>query len=576
MKFASIALQLGLIFSSMSCLASAPALHDGTFIGNAVGRNGPLTVEMTIRNGKIDQVKVPSHHESVGVSDAAIKNIPQDIVKHQSLAVDTVSGATLTSKAILSGAKTALMKATSDITPFLVPLRISKQDKKRKTEQFDVIVIGAGSAGMMAALSAQKAGKKVLILEKQGMLGGGDSMNISTGVTGGGSEVIAKLGIQHATAEDFYQSLIAQTESKKVPANREMLRTYALRTPEVIDDLVSWGVPFTRFDINRFMHLTSDGSAPGPHIIRALSGQLMHHHIEYRLNSPVQALLGTPAQITGVTVKDRNGIYQIDAKAIVLATGGFAANHKLLAQYQPQWVGRPTTGASSLTGDGITMAVPYGAATSCMDQIKVNYLCHQLTPKEGVSLTAITPYTALVNHEGQRFVDEGHPSINFKSIAEMKQPKHEAYAIIDNKAMSSLKLMQNYRDAGYFIQATSLEALADKLEVNKSNFLKAMKGYTSTPLGEKDAAFGRKMVHSIAQAPFYAALVTPSMQSTYGGLRTDSKAHVLNKEGKPIAGLYAAGSVSGHECYANEIGFAAVIALTFGRIAGETAAADMH
>lgn len=553
--------------------AASAALKDGTYEGESVGRNGPMTVEAVVTNGRIASVTVRKHMESKGVSDAAVALVPKAIVDNQSLAVDGIAGATLSSRAIMAGAKAALAKA-GDISALLVP-PVRKKAAAHPDETADVVVVGSGEAGLMAALAAKKSGGRVVLLEKQGMLGGGDSMNISTGITGGGGKLIKELGIKNASAEDFYQALVKQAAQKKVPANKEMLRTYAMRTPEIIDYLMEIGVPFGQYDINRRMFLTKDGSAPGPHIIKALSAQFKAAGIDYRLNSPATALLGSHARVTGVTVKTADGgTYKISSKAVILATGGFSASHDLLEKYQPKWIGRPTTGASSLTGDGIKMAVPFGASLASMGEVKANYLCHQLTKKEGVSLTAITPWTILVNHDGRRFVDEGHPSINFKSEAEMKQPRHEAYAVIDDKAMQSLKIMQNYLNAGYFVKADTIEELADKLDVKKDAFIATVKAYQAVKEGDRDPAFSRKVLHSISQPPYYAALVTPSMQSTYGGLRTDVKARVLDAAGKPIPGLFAAGSVSGHECYANEVGFAAVIALTFGRIAGEEAGAE--
>lgn len=278
-------------------------------------------------------------------------------------------------------------------------------------------------------------------------------------------------------------------------------------------------------------------------------------------------------KVVGATVKTGAGSYKVNAKAVVMATGGFSASHELVKKWAPEWVGRPTTGAVSLTGDGILMAQKVGAQTVAMQEIKANYLCHPLTARDGVSLTAITPYNILINHEGKRFVDEGHASINFKSRAMMKQTGHEAYAIVDQTAMDNLKLMRNYAAAGYFVKANTVEELASKLKVDQKAFIKTMKDYMAACQAGKDPEFNRRIQYPIAKAPFYAALVTPSMQSTYGGIKTDEKAQALNADNKPIAGLYAAGATSGHEAYANEVGFAAIIGLVYGKIAGENAAA---
>ena len=530
---------------------AAVSYTPGTYDGEAIGRNGPVKVQVTVAKDRITAIRVVSHNESAGLSDAPINNLPKRIIEKQSLAVDGYSGATFSSKAVIGAVQNALKKASKDISPLLV----------------------APAAVAVKPLTASEKGRNVLIIEKQGMLGAGDSMNISTGITAGGSRLIKELGIKNATAKDYADFLVKQAADKKVPINEKNVRTYAMRGGELVDWLMDLGVPFGRFQRDKWFHITKDGSAPGPHIVRALSKKVNDDKIAYRLNSQVVDLIMKDGKVAGAKVKTNAGSYTVNAKAVVMATGGFSASHDLVAKWAPEWVGRPTTGAVSLTGDGITMAQKAGAQTVAMQEVKANYLCHPLTAKDGVSLTAITPYNILINHEGKRFVDEGHASINFKSRAMMKQTGHEAYAIVDQTAMDNLKLMRNYAAAGYFVKADTVEELASKLKVDQKAFVKTMKDYMAACKAGKDPEFNRKIQHPIAKAPFYASLVTPSMQSTYGGIKTDEKAQALGVGNKPIPGLYAAGATSGHEAYANEVGFAAIIGLVYGKIAGENAAA---
>lgn len=553
--------------------AAAVSYTPGTYEGEAIGRNGPVKVQVTVAKDRIESIRVVSHNESAGLSDAPINTLPKTIVDKQSLAVDVFSGATLSSKAVIGAVENALKKATKDIKPLLIAPAVTAAVKPPKDETVDVLVVGSGISGMVAGITAAEKGSNVLIIEKQGMLGAGDSMNISTGITAGGSRLIKQLGIENATAKDYADFLVKQAATKKVPINEMNVRTYAMRGGELVDWLMDLGVPFGRFQKDKWFHITKDGSAPGPHIVRALSKKIADDNINYRLNSQVVDLLMKDGKVVGATVKTGAGSYKVNAKAVVMATGGFSASHELVKKWAPEWVGRPTTGAVSLTGDGILMAQKVGAQTVAMQEIKANYLCHPLTARDGVSLTAITPYNILINHEGKRFVDEGHASINFKSRAMMKQTGHEAYAIVDQTAMDNLKLMRNYAVAGYFVKANTVEELASKLKVDQKAFIKTMKDYMTACQAGKDPEFNRRIQYPIAKAPFYAALVTPSMQSTYGGIKTDEKAQALNADNKPIAGLYAAGATSGHEAYANEVGFAAIIGLVYGKIAGENAAA---
>jgi len=546
----------------------------GKYIGEANGRNGPMKVEVTVNQNKIINIQVLSHRESAGLSDAPLTQLPNEIIDRQTLKVDNIAGATFSSQGLIKATQNALSKATKDLSPLLLTTLPAKAKKAMKDEKADIVVIGSGIAGLTAAIAAKEKGSNVLVIEKQGMLGAGDSMNISTGITAGGSKFIQEHGIKGKSTQDYVDHLMKQAKDKGIPINKANVETYARRGGEIIDWLEQLGVPFGRFQEDKYFHITKDGSAPGPHIMKALKAEVEKQGIPYRLNSKVTEILSDHGKAIGVEVSTPEGKYKVLSKAVIVATGGFSASPELLKRYAPDWIGRPTTGASSLTGDGIRMAQAIGADTASMEQIKVNYLCHPLTKKDGVSLTAITPYTVLINHDGKRFVDENHPSINCKSKAMMKQPKHEAYAVVDQKAMDNLKLMRNYADAGYFVKADTIPELAKKLDVNQKAFIETMDTYIKDCKEglKNDKAFGRKIQYPMLNPPYYAALVTPSMQSTYGGIKTNTKAEALDTKGHVIPGLYAAGAASGHEAYANEVGFAAIIGLTYGRIAGENAA----
>ena len=547
----------------------------GKYIGEANGRNGPMKVEVTVNQNKIINIQVLSHRESAGLSDAPLTQLPKEIIDRQTLKVDNIAGATFSSQGLIKATQNALSKATKDLSPLLLTTLPAKAKKAMKDEKADIVVIGSGIAGLTAAIAAKEKGSNVLVIEKQGMLGAGDSMNISTGITAGGSKFIQEHGIKGKSTQDYVDHLMKQAKDKGIPINKANVETYARRGGEIIDWLEQLGVPFGRFQEDKYFHITKDGSAPGPHIMKALKAEVEKQGIPYRLNSKVTEILSDHGKAIGVEVSTPEGKYKVLSKAVIVATGGFSASPELLKRYAPDWIGRPTTGASSLTGDGIRMAQAIGADTASMEQIKVNYLCHPLTKKDGVSLTAITPYTVLINHDGKRFVDENHPSINCKSKAMMKQPKHEAYAVVDQKAMDNLKLMRNYAEAGYFVKADTIPELAKKLDVNQKAFIETMDAYIKDCKEglKNDKAFGRKIQYPMLNPPYYAALVTPSMQSTYGGIKTNTKAEALDTKGHVIPGLYAAGEVTGGIHGTNRLGGNAVADLmVFGRIAGKNAA----
>ncbi len=550
------------------------SFNPGTYVAEASGKNGLLKLEVKVDKSKILSVKVLEHNETAILSDTPIATIPQKIVEGQTLKVDTISGATFTSNAILTAAKAALTQAGGDINKLMQAAAAPQKQIKLEDAETDIVVVGAGAAGMIASLKATSTGKKVILLEKQGMLGGGDTMLASTLLMGADTKVQKELNIEKSSADDLYNYLVNLAAKKNMPVNKTTLRTYADRSGAMVDWLIDLGVPFSRIT-STFQHKTTDGSAPGTHVVAALKKELDAQKVDYRLNSKATSIIMENGRATGIKVESPNGNYNIKAKAVIMTTGGFSNNQELLAKYNPTWLDRPTTGSAALTGDGILMAQAVGADIYNMDQLKANYLCHVLENGAGVSLTAITDYTVLVNHAGKRFVNENHDSINFKSAKMMKQEGHEAYAIFDQTVLEQLKLMKGYNDAGYFYSADTLEELADKIKVDKQAFLKTMKDYQAYTVAGKDEEFGRKITDPIDKPKYYATLVTPSMQSTYGGIKVDDAARVISTEGKVIPGLYAAGSTSGHGAAAGEVGYAFIVAIVFGDVAGETAAAEI-
>ncbi|WP_435372868.1 FAD-dependent oxidoreductase, partial [Turicimonas muris] len=209
-----------------------------------------------------------------------------------------------------------------DISPLLVAPAVAKNSQKPKDEKVDVVVIGSGIAGLTSAIAAHEGGAKVLVLEKQGMLGAGDSMNISTGITAGGTKLIKEKGIQGKTTQDYVDLLMKQAKDKNVPINKENVETYARRGGEVIDWLMDLGVPFGRFQEDKYFHIIKDGSAPGPYIIKALSKEVKKDNIPYRLNSKVVEILSDNGRASGVKVSTPDGDYKVLAKAVIVATGG--------------------------------------------------------------------------------------------------------------------------------------------------------------------------------------------------------------------------------------------------------------
>lgn len=549
------------------------SLKPGTYTGSAMGRAGEIVVEVTVDEKSILSVEVVANGDTATISDASAKQLPADMVSYQTLSVDMVAGATLTSAAIRLAAKKALEQAGDDISAFQVSA--SYPEEKVEAATCDVVVVGAGAAGMIAAIDAAKGGAKVILVEKQGLLGGGDAMFASSGLAGGGGSVVASLGVENHTEEDYLESLLTKAEQKKIDVHVPSMTAYAMLSGAAVDYYIDLGVPFGKY--TGFSNKTIDGSSPGAHIIRCLGQELDAQGIDYRLNTRATSIVMENGVAKGVVVSTKAGNeYTIHADAVVLATGGFGANNEMLQEYAPQWVGLPSTGAISATGDGILMAQAVGADIWNMDQTKANNVCHVAENGATVSLAAIQNNIVLVNKEGKRFIQESNSSINAKSYAELEQTDKEVYAILDSTLMDTNAMLQGYFDLGYFLKGETFEELAAQMEIDQETFLETMKNYRQYCIDGKDLEFDTAMTDTLEDAPYYAVMVTPSMQSTYGGVRTDENARVISTGDEIIPGLYAAGAVSGHGCFGNEVGNGLTIATTFGMIAAKSVLEDLN
>ena len=571
-KALSILMAIAVLLSmTVGAFAETQAFTPGTYTGTSNGRNGPITVEVTVDDTQITDIQVISHRETATLSDAPLTQVPADIIKYQSLDVDAVTGATLTSMGVKAAIRDALEQAGGNMT--LLNAHVEKEYPVYTDNDFDIVVVGAGAAGMTAAIRAAEAGANVLIVEKQGFLGGGDSMFSSTSIRAGGSQF--QTG-EDESAEAFYNYLEAQAlQYRPDVCDLEAVKIYADRSGSIVDWLTSIGVPYGNVVKKSFSVKIQDGSAPGTHNIKALRDEVNRLGIEYRVNTKATKILMEDGKAVGITVEDKNGSYDITAKATIIATGGYSNNTELVEKYAPAWANRPTTGAPSATGDGILMAEEIGAKITNMDQVKANALCY-VYYGTGISLTAITTYAVLINHEGHRFVDESGGTVISRAEALMAQTDHEAYAVFDQTVIDELALISGYNDTGYFLKGETFEELADQMpDVDREAFLETMANYMEYGKTGEDKEFGRDITDPIDTPTYYAAKVTPSMQSTYGGITVDHECHVLDVNDNIIPGLYAAGATSGHSCCAGEVGAALIVAFVYGEIAGQTAAAEI-
>jgi fumarate reductase flavoprotein subunit len=448
-------------------------------------------------------------------------------------------------------------------------------DKSTAPDQkADIVIIGAGGAGMTAAIEAVQNGATNVVLVEKMPNTGGNSVRSEGGLNAAPTKYQEADGIK-----DSVELFVADTmKGGKNLNNKELVTTLAENSAAAVDwvnniggDLSVVGM-FGGASVKR-IHRPSDTGAVGTMLVKALNQKVAELGIPVLLNTKAEEiLLDEKGAVSGVKVTGKEGTYTIHTKAVVLATGGFSANNAMVVKYKPDLKGFNTTNHAGATGDGIVMAEAIGADLVDMEQIQTHPTVNPNTQTlytEGVRGNG----AILVNKDGQRFVDELQTR-DVVSAAILKQKDGQAYMIFDQKVRESLKAIETYFKEGIIIESDTIEGLAQKIGVEATALKKTMDTYTGYQKAGKDAEFSRKsMEQPLTSSKFYAALSAPAIHHTMGGVKINTKAEVINNEGKTIPGLFAGGEITGGIHGANRLGGNAVADIVvFGRISGTSAA----
>ena len=590
--------------------------------GTADGFGGPgaITVNLTIKDGKITAATASGPKETPGIGSVAVEKMPAEMVARNSIIVDGVTGATISSTGILKAAEAALIAAGLNPEDFKgAGNAIVAEDK---TYDADVAIIGAGGAGMIAAITAADAGKKVVLIEKQAMVGG-NSVRASGGMNAAGTPeensntFTEEAGVEKTlkTAAEKWANhpvitALAEAVRKKWEAykanpqgyfdcaelmqldtligghginNPELVRTLAENTADAIAwlktvniDLTSVGaagaasVKRIHRPLNEQKKVVSVGGYMVPRLEAACKSR---SNITILMETTAKSIMTNEAgAVSGVIAESKGAKITVNAKAVVIASGGFGANLKMVARLKPELDGFMTTNAPGINGDGITMAQELGAAVVDMKQIQIHPTV-QYDSSNLITEGLRGDGAILVNTEGKRFIDEVLAR-DVVSAAEIAQPNSFAYLIIDQKMVDESLLIQGYIAKGYSFKGDTYEALAKAINIPADAFTKTMNDWNGYVKARKDPEFGRtSFIEPLDKAPFYAIKVTPGIHHTMGGLKIDGRTRVLKGNGEAIPGLFAAGEVTGGVHGGNRLGGTAVSDfVVFGRIAGQEAA----
>ena len=603
-----------------SASTSSDAGVSGDFTGTAKGFGGDVSVTLTLTDGAITGCTAEGKDETEGVGSQAITQMPGEIAESGSIAVDGVSGATITSTAIKEAAAAALTAA--GLNPDDYKTAVEKDAAAEdSTVDADVVVVGAGGAGMTAAITAAGEGKSVVILESQSMVGGNSvratgGMNAGKTVYQDENEFGESAGVEKTlkTAAEKYAdnetiTALAKTVSEQWAAYQanptgyfdsvelmeldtmiggkgindpELVETLCANSADAIDWLDEHGITLHNVSsfggasvkrIHRPVNAEGKTVSVGSYMIPLLQENCEKAGVKMMLDTTATEIL-TDANGAAVGVKATGASGEtvtVNAKAVVLATGGFGANLDMVVKYKPELKGFMTTNAPGIQGQGIEMAQAIGAATVDMDQIQIHPTVEANTAAlitEGLRGDG----AILINEEGQRFIDEVGTR-DVVSAAEIAQTGSYSWLVVDQAMADASSVIQGYIKKGYTVTGATYEELGKAMGVDEAAFAETMNTWNGYVEAKNDPDFGRtSFANPLNTAPYYAVKVTAGVHHTMGGLKINANTEVLNEKGEVIPGLFAAGEVTGGVHGANRLGGNAVADFTvFGRIAGAAA-----
>ena len=599
---------------------SSDAGVSGNFTGTAKGFGGDVSVTLTLTDGAITGCTAEGKDETQGVGSEAIAKMPGEIAESGSIAVDGVSGATVTSTAIKEAAAAALTAAGLNPDDYKTAVE-NNATAEDSTVDADVVVVGAGGAGMTAAITAAGEGKSVVILESQSMVGGNSvratgGMNAGKTVYQDENEFGESAGVEKTlkTAAEKYAdnetiTALAKTVSEQWAAYQanptgyfdsvelmeldtmiggkgindpELVETLCANSADAIDWLDEHGITLHNVSsfggasvkrIHRPVNAEGKTVSVGSYMIPLLQENCEKAGVKMMLDTTATEIL-TDANGAAVGVKATGASGEtvtVNAKAVVLASGGFGANLDMVVKYKPELKGFMTTNAPGIQGQGIEMAQAIGAATVDMDQIQIHPTVEANTAAlitEGLRGDG----AILINEEGQRFIDEVGTR-DVVSAAEIAQTGSYSWLVVDQAMVDASSVIQGYIKKGYTVTGETYEELGKAMGVDAAAFAETMDKWNGYVEAKNDPDFGRtSFANPLNTAPYYAVKVTAGVHHTMGGLKINANTEVLNEKGEVIPGLFAAGEVTGGVHGANRLGGNAVADFTvFGRIAGAAA-----
>lgn len=550
----------------------------GTYTAKAEGNNGDVTVEVVFDDHSIVSVTVKEHSETSGLSDAPIERIPQQIVDGQTLAVDVVTGATNSSKAILAAVEDCVKQAGGDVDALKVAATTNDKSEEVKELTTDVVIIGGGGTGLAAAGSAFENGANVIVLEKLATVGG------STALSGGGISATNTRFQQELGIEDTSESWMELWKERQSTSNPNSKYPEYDRVDKFMDDAVvttHWLVDNMNHKYTKIEGFGVDPvarlhfpEAGGASLIANLEKTLKDKGIDILVETKATELItDDKGDVVGVTAENAEGKLIVHAKKVIIASGGFAKSEELMKRFLPQLVDDMgiSAAAAGSTGDGIIMAEKLGAALY-EDPWVIGLGMGSLVPElRGIEWDTTK---VLVNEKGERFMNEN----SHYAIVTNKVAQHEQVWMVIDSSEANAKItgaLEGKLPNAEIATGNTIKELAAAMGVSEEALVKTMDTFNAGVTSGKDA-FNKEAPALVAvnKGPFYAFKYYPKTMGTFGGVKVDENYRVLKADGSVINNLYAGGEAANRHLY-NQVymsGSAVQYALTSGRLSGEHAA----
>lgn len=556
----------------------------GTYEGVAKGFHGDIKLTVTVDEYKITEITA-EHSETEGLGDNAVDQLIASAKEKNSLGLDLMSGATYSSEGFLAALEAALLKAGGDIEKLKVKQDEAETEKEDVVLDTDVAIIGAGGAGLAAAVSAHQNGAKVIVIEKMPNVGG------NTIISGSAFNAVDDKRQKAQGIEDSIEKHYTQTyEGGDKKGDPELVRVLVENAYPTIEWLESLGMEFKDTVFTVLGALWPRSHKPieplGTGYINTYMNYINEHKDEIQILTETEAkelVVSSEGRVTGFLAEGKSGKVTVNAsKGVIVATGGFGANVEMRDQYNTIWpklTTIKTTNHKGATGDGILMAEKIDASIVQMENIQLLPMGDPETGSLSGNIEQGVENRIFVNTIGKRFVDEGaRRDVMTKAL--MEQENSTMWVIVDKHSYPTGDTVNNFNESidslvnqGRAFKADTLEDLAKQIGVTPENLKKSVEAFNASVDGAKDE-FGRTLfMEKIDTAPFYAGARVPTVHHTMGGIKITAETRVVDNNGVIIEGLFAAGEVTGGIHGANRLGGNALADVnTFGRIAGEQAA----